>query len=107
SGQARESVDTSVNSSHTVARIQVPLVATGQDAASIAALQTLRSKVLPASIGKLPGATYAVTGETAGAHYFNITMKHSFPVVFAFVLGLAFLLLLFTFRSVVIPLTSI
>jgi uncharacterized membrane protein YdfJ with MMPL/SSD domain len=63
--------------------------------------------VLPASLGRLPGAEFAVTGQTAGTHDFNAQIKHSFPLVFAFVLGLAFLLLLMTFRSLVIPLTSI
>jgi RND superfamily putative drug exporter len=107
SGQAKEPFETQVNANHTVARIQVPLVGTGQDTASMAALQTLRSKILPASIGRLPGATYAVAGETAGTEDFNSAIKHSFPLVFTFVLGLAFLLLLVTFRSLVIPLTSI
>jgi RND superfamily putative drug exporter len=73
----------------------------------MAALATLRSKVLPASIGRVPGATWAVTGQSAGTHDFNAAIKRTFPFVFAFVLGLAFLLLLFTFRSLVIPLTSI
>jgi len=107
SGQAKEPFETQVNANRTVARIQVPLVGTGQDAASMAALQTLRSRVLPASIGRLPGATYAVTGQTAGTHDFNSQIKNSFPLVFTFVLGLAFLLLLVTFRSLMIPLTSI
>jgi uncharacterized membrane protein YdfJ with MMPL/SSD domain len=107
SGQAREPIQTDVNASHTVARVQVPLVGTGQDRASIAALQTLRANVLPASLGRLPGTTFAVTGETAGTHDFSTRITHSFPLVFAFVLGLAFLLLLVTFRSLVIPLTSI
>jgi len=107
SGQAKEPFETQVNANHRVARIQVPLVGTGQDAASMAALQTLRSRVLPASIGRLPGATYAVTGQTAGTHDFNSQIKNSFPLVFTFVLGLAFLLLLVTFRSLMIPLTSI
>jgi RND superfamily putative drug exporter len=96
-----------MNSAHTALRVQVPLVGSGQDAASMGALQTLRARVLPASIGRLSGATFAVTGETAGTHDFNAQLKHSFPIVFAFVLGLAFLLLLLTFRSLVIPLTSI
>ena len=52
-------------------------------------------------------ATYAVTGETAGTHDFNQTMKARFPLVFVFVLGLAFLLLLLTFRSIVVPITAI
>ncbi|HZO79709.1 MAG TPA: MMPL family transporter [Solirubrobacteraceae bacterium] len=107
SGQAKKPFETQVNADHTVVRIQVPLVGTGQNTASMAALETLRSKILPASIGRLPGATYAVTGETAGTEDFNSAIKHSFPLVFAFVLGLAFLLLLITFRSLVIPLTSI
>ncbi len=50
---------------------------------------------------------YAVTGSTAGDHDFRQTTKQHWPIVFAFVLGLAFLLLLFTFRSIVIPLTAI
>ncbi len=44
---------------------------------------------------------------TAGTHDFDQTTKDHWPLVFAFVLGLAFLLLLLTFRSIVIPLTAI
>ena len=107
SGQAKEPIEVDVNRNHTVAHIQVPLVGSGENAASMNALQTLRSQVLPASVGQVPGAAYAVTGETAGTHDFNATIRHGLPIVFAFVLGLAFLLLLVTFRSLVIPLTSI
>jgi RND superfamily putative drug exporter len=107
SGQAREPIEVTVNAARTVARIEVPLVGKGQDRASMAALATLRSAVLPASIGRVPGASWAVMGETAGTHDFNAQIKQTFPLVFAFVLGLAFLLLLATFRSLVIPLTSI
>ena len=52
-------------------------------------------------------AQYAVSGETAATHDFNEQMKSRMPWVLAFVLGLAFVLLLATFRSVVIPLTAI
>ena len=48
-----------------------------------------------------------MTGQTAGTHDFNETMKQRAPLVFAFVLGLAFVLLLLTFRSIVIPLKAI
>ena len=44
-----------------------------------------------------------MTGITAGTADFNDSMNASLPYVFAFVLGAAFLLLLVTFRSVVIP----
>jgi RND superfamily putative drug exporter len=107
SGQAKQPIQTTVNARHTAVRISVPLVGNGENARSMGALQTLRDRVLPASIGRVPGVAYAVTGETAGTHDFNSQLKHSFPLVFTFVLGLAFLLLLVTFRSLVIPLTSI
>jgi RND superfamily putative drug exporter len=107
SREARPPIQTTVNASRTAAVISVPLVGGGQDSRSMAALAVLRGRVLPASLGRLPGATYAVTGETAGTRDFNAVTKHRFPLVFAFVLGLAFVLLLITFRSVVIPLTSI
>jgi uncharacterized membrane protein YdfJ with MMPL/SSD domain len=107
SGEAREPIQTSINPAHTVARIEVPIVGTGEDGASMAALQELRSQVIPASIARVPGSRNAVTGETANTRDFNTRIEQRFPLVFAFVLGLSFLLLLITFRSLVIPLTSI
>ena len=44
---------------------------------------------------------------TAGSKDFNDQMVSRLPIVFAFVLGLAFLLLLVTFRSVIVPLKAI
>ena len=48
-----------------------------------------------------------MTGETAGTHDFNQQMKSHAPFVFAFVLALCFLLLLVTFRSIVIPIKAV
>ena len=48
-----------------------------------------------------------MTGQTAGTKDFNDLMKARMGFVLAFVLGLAFLLLLATFRSIVIPITAI
>ena len=53
------------------------------------------------------GATADVGGFTAGSKDFNDTMKSHLPLVFAFVLTAAFLLLLVTFRSIVIPIKAI
>ncbi len=107
SGEAMQPIQTTVNRDHTAAQILVPMAGNGSDRASMTALEALRDRILPASIGKLPGARFAVTGQAAGTYDFNSLLKHRFPLVFAFVLGLAFLLLLVTFRSLVIPLTSI
>ena len=48
-----------------------------------------------------------MTGETAGTHDFNQQMKSHAPLVFAFVLALCFVLLLVTFRSIVIPIKAV
>jgi RND superfamily putative drug exporter len=90
------------NSAHTVGRIAIPLPGNGTDGVSTRALLTLRGQLLPATIGKLPGASYGVTGNTAGSYDWNQMMKSSLPLVFGFVLTFAFLLLLASFRSLVI-----
>ncbi|HEX6702219.1 MAG TPA: MMPL family transporter, partial [Gaiellaceae bacterium] len=96
-----------VNPDKTVARVDFSIAGSGDDKRSIAALDALRNDVIPPVAKTLPGAEVAVTGETAGTKDFNDQMKSRIPYVFAFVLGLAFLLLLMTFRSIVIPIKSI
>ncbi len=44
SGQAREPMQTTVSADHTVARIDVPLIGSGEDTTSMAALSTLRTR---------------------------------------------------------------
>jgi uncharacterized membrane protein YdfJ with MMPL/SSD domain len=101
------SIDTDVNASHTVVRVDIPLVGKGTDDASMAALRTLRNEVLPATVGKLPGAEYGVTGATATSADENALLKAKAPIVFGFVLVFAFLLLLVTFRSLVVAAKAI
>ena len=72
------------------------------------ALQTLRDHVIPRDASaRVHGVEAPVTGETAGTHDFNQQMKAHAPLVFAFVLALCFLLLLVTFRSIVIPIKAV
>jgi RND superfamily putative drug exporter len=106
-GLMSEPVEVEVNPAHTVATISIPVAGTGDDALSNRALAKLREDILPATLGQVDGAKYAVTGQTAGTKDFNDQMKSRIPIVFAFVLGLAFLLLLLTFRSIVIPAKAI
>ena len=70
-------------------------------------LGALRGDIVPATFGRLPGATALVTGEAAQDADFNARLDDSAPWVFGFVLGLAFLLLLISFRSVVVALTGV
>jgi uncharacterized membrane protein YdfJ with MMPL/SSD domain len=104
-GQMHEPITVDVNDQKTAARIQVPLAGNGVDNRSEAALETLRETVIPATVGKVGQAN--VTGPTASSVDFNNQLSSRAPYVFAFVLGLAFLLLLWNFRSVVIPTTAI
>ncbi|HEV8462857.1 MAG TPA: MMPL family transporter, partial [Gaiellaceae bacterium] len=104
SGLMNEPVTVAVNPSHTIAKVDLPLTGNGDDAKSNQALALLRGTILPATMSHVD---HAVTGDTAGNRDFNQTVKNRFPYVFAFTLGLAFLLLLVTFRSIVVPLTAI
>jgi uncharacterized membrane protein YdfJ with MMPL/SSD domain len=106
-GQMHQPITFIPSQSLRAAIIQVPLAGTGEDAESAAALATLRDKVIPATLGRVPGVQVAVTGQTAGTVDFNTLMRQRAPWVFGFVLLLAFLLLLVSFRSLVIPLTAV
>ncbi|MFJ9178086.1 MMPL family transporter [Streptomyces sp. NPDC102360] len=100
-------VKSPVDSSRSVLVVRVPLAGDGKNAASVEALKELREEVLPASFGKVEGAQYAVSGDTAKQEDFNSALSSSTPYVFAFVIVLAFLLLTAAFRSLAIPVISI
>jgi putative drug exporter of the RND superfamily len=106
-GAIREPITTAMFGNDQVLVVSVPLAGAGTDATSNNALATLRGQALPATLGKVPGISYSVTGLTAGNHDFDAQLSKTIPLVFAFVLGLAFLLLMATFRSVYIPALSI
>ena len=61
-------ISTDTNPAHTAARIQIPLPGSGTDTTSTNALLTLRGQLLPQTVGKVPGAVYAVTGQTASSY---------------------------------------
>jgi RND superfamily putative drug exporter len=90
-----------------VAIVSIPLPGNGTDERSDAALLQLRDHTIPTTIGRVAGTETNVTGITAGSKDFNDKLASRLPIVFAFVLGLAFILLLVTFRSVVVPLKAI
>jgi putative drug exporter of the RND superfamily len=87
--------------------VEVPLAGNGTSKVSDAALLTLENKILPATIGKVPGASFAVTGNTAASYDLRSTLDSRTPLVFGVVALLAFVLLMCAFRSVTIPVVSI
>ena len=106
-GQLREPVTTTINPDRTVASVSLPIAGNGTDDKSDAALKTLRDEVVPFAFGPTPKAEANVTGMTAESIDFNDLLKSRAPLVFVFVLGLAFMLLLVVFRSIVIPVKAI
>jgi RND superfamily putative drug exporter len=89
------------------AAIELPLRGAGNNTASRHAIEVLRNDLIPRTLGRIPGVETAVTGDTAEDVDFTKLMKHGTPYVVGFVLGLAFLLLLLAFRSIVVPLKAI
>jgi RND superfamily putative drug exporter len=106
-GQMTTPVELEVSRDSTVARVFIPLAGNGTDATSQAALATLREDVLPATIGKVDGVEYAVGGVTAQDKDWEAKMTTTAPLVFGFVLIFAFLILLASFRSIVVALKAI
>ena len=76
------------------------------DARAIDAVRELREKAVPEVFGGV-GAQVLVTGETAESVDYFALVERWLPIVFAFVLGLSFVLLTLAFRSVVVALKAI
>ncbi len=87
--------------------VNVPLAGSGTDAASDRALLALRDRILPGTLGRVSGVSFAVAGETA-ENYDDVASLHGrTPLVIAVVALLAFALLLVAFRSLPIALASV
>jgi RND superfamily putative drug exporter len=70
-------------------------------------LEVLRTQLVPATLGHVSGAQYAVGGEVAGDVDWTDHISSKLPLVVAFVLLLTFIMLAFTFRSLVVALTAL
>lgn len=70
------------------------------------ALDRLRDSYIPSAFAGMD-ARVSVGGETAGSEdYFGLIRRYT-PIVFAFVLGLSFVVLLIVFRSIVVPVKAL
>jgi uncharacterized membrane protein YdfJ with MMPL/SSD domain len=108
SDQFHEPVTVDVSPNGEVAVIEIPVAGTGTDDTSTAAVDTLRDEVVPQVFSDIRGGeVVGVTGFTAGSMDFNDLMGERIWFVFAFVFAMAFMLLLVTFRSIVIPIKAI
>ncbi|MFD8392013.1 MMPL family transporter [Streptomyces sp. NPDC059680] len=107
SGASRGPVDIRVHDAQNVALVSVPLVGGSDMDRAVKSLDKLRDEVRPATLGKVGGVQAPITGQVAGNHDFNDQLLGSVVPVFAFVIVFAFLLMLLSFRSLTVAITSI
>jgi RND superfamily putative drug exporter len=89
-----------------LAMVSAALNADFQEDVSTDAVVELRTEIIPAVFGGTEAEVLVGGGAAFNTDFFD-DARGAQPVVFAWVLGLSFLLLLVVFRSVVIPVTSI
>jgi len=90
-----------------IVEIDVPLPGSGDDPASRAAVDRLRHEVVPATLGRLPGAETAVGGQLAFSMDWDAQLRISTVLAVAFVLALSLIIMFVSFRSAVIAVTAV
>ena len=88
----------------TVISVPVPGAPSGEDAFDV--IDRLRNSYVPAAFSGVPAEAY-VGGISADYMDFNERLTTYLPIIFAFILGVSFVLLLIVFRSIVIPIKAI
>ena len=99
--------EVTVNQAHDLALISAPINGDPQSKAATSSIGRIRHEYVPAAFPKASGAKALVGGVTAfNKDFFDLTSTYM-PIVFAFVLGLSFVLLTVAFRSIVVPVKAI
>ncbi|WP_327720080.1 MMPL family transporter [Streptomyces sp. NBC_00490] len=107
SGASRGPVEIKLHDAQNLAFVYVPLVGGSDLDKAGESLDKLRDEVRPATLGKVDGLEAPVTGGVAMSKDFNDQLTGAVVPVFAFVVVFAFLLMLLSFRSLTIAITSI
>ena len=94
------------NDAGTVALIEVPLAIDGNTPEAYAAIERLRSELIPAAFSATE-AEVLVGGDVAETTDLDALVDLWTPRVLALVLGLSFVVLLLAFRSLVVPVKAI
>jgi len=90
-----------------IVEIDVPLPGSGDDAVSRAAVDRLRHDVVPATLGRLPATGTAVWGQLAFAMDWDDRLRTGTVLAVVFVLALSLIIMIVSFRSVVIAVTAV
>jgi RND superfamily putative drug exporter len=89
-----------------LALVSAPLTFAPDSTEAFDTIERLRDEVVPMAFANADAEVY-VTGQSAYVQDFNEVTSRFTPLVFAFVLGLSFVLLLIAFRSIVVPAKAI
>ena len=100
-------VATQVADNKQVVRLDFVMAGEADSQANRDLVNTVRQNIVPAYFNGLSGVEVYVTGETAYSLDLVNHYAAAAPLVFGFVLGLSFLLLLVAFHSIVIPIKAI
>jgi len=103
--QTGPELDVSPDGTVSVLRVATPYASRTDEARQ--SVERLRADLVPAALGGIAGAEYAVGGDVAMSEDYAEHVWNKLPIVMGFVLVLTFLVMAWTFRSVVVALTSI
>ncbi|MDQ0940003.1 MMPL family transporter [Streptomyces sp. V1I1] len=107
SGASRGPVEVVTHDAQNLAFVYVPLVGGSDQDKAEKSLAILRNDVRPATLGQIDGLEAPISGQVAGSKDFNDQLGGAVAPVFAFVVVFAFVLMLLSFRSLTIAITSI
>ena len=99
-------IETEINDAGDTEVVSIPVNADPSQPEAIDAMKLLREKLVPAAFDASP-ARALVGGGTAGVSDFKDHMISRTPIVFAFVLVTAFIILVVMYRSLMIPLIAV
>jgi RND superfamily putative drug exporter len=94
------------NAAGDLALVRIPLTVDGSSTEAIEAVNTLRDDLVPVAFAETQ-VEVLVTGAPAFNSDFEAVVRDYTPIVFAFVLGLSFVLLMLAFRSIIVPAKAI
>jgi RND superfamily putative drug exporter len=90
-----------------ITTMELPVPFSGRSPEATRSLELIRTDLAPATIGTVPDADYAVGGFVAASVDYAHHIRKKLPIVIGFVLLLTFLVMAYTFRSLVVAATAI
>ena len=102
-----EPVDVTPSHDGKVALVSFTMGGNQNDDANRAIVRQVRTQLDPSIFGAMPNVQTYVTGDSAQTVDITQVYADGIPLIFGFVLGLSFLLMLVAFHSIVIPIKAI